>query len=375
MPPPLILAHYMPWFEADPARSRWGWHWTMNAFDPGQEKNGAPRIASHYHPIIGPYDSGDPAVIEYHLLLMKLAGIDGVIVDWYGLSDLFDYPIIHRNTAALFPKAAELGLKIGICYEDQTIPKLVEAKRLAPGERAPHARREMDWLRAHWFREPAYLRWAGKTVLLSFGWAGLSEREWEQVCAPPGETPLYLSQHRRRSVAAGTFDWPQPQRASAGLDAYYASMEDGQIALPVAYPRFHDIYKEAGVHDSYGTIPDDRGRTFVSTLERALRSGAPLVQIATWNDWGEGTMIEPSREFGYRDLEATQRLRRKHVDPRFSAVPEDLRLPRRLWSLRGRQARQPGTKADLDSIGRLLASGAPGPARAALTRTEALPRR
>ena len=29
-------------------------------------------------------------------------------------------------------------------------------------------------------------------------------------------------------------------------------------------------------------------------LDRALRSGAPLVQIATWNDFGEGTAIEPT---------------------------------------------------------------------------------
>jgi hypothetical protein len=28
-----------------------------------------------------------------------------------------------------------------------------------------------------------------------------------------------------------------------------------------------------------------------------------IIQIATWNDWGEGTVVEPSREFGYRDLE------------------------------------------------------------------------
>jgi len=26
-----------------------------------------------------------------------------------------------------------------------------------------------------------------------------------------------------------------------------------------------------------------------------------MVQIATWNDWGEGTGIEPTAEFGYRD--------------------------------------------------------------------------
>jgi hypothetical protein len=132
---PLVLVHYLPWFVARPASPVWGWHWTMNTFDPEKVEGGKRAIASHYAPLIGPYDSGDPAVVEYHLLLMKLAGSDGIIVDWYGLSDLLDYPVIHRNTAALFPAAARLGLKVGICYEDQTIPRLVGGGRLAKGDR------------------------------------------------------------------------------------------------------------------------------------------------------------------------------------------------------------------------------------------------
>ena len=77
----IVLAHHMPWYEAKPFSKAWGWHWTMNRFDPEKRVNDRPEIASHFMPLIGPYDSGDPHVLEYHLLLMKLAGIDGVVVD------------------------------------------------------------------------------------------------------------------------------------------------------------------------------------------------------------------------------------------------------------------------------------------------------
>src|SRR5262249_39709510 len=117
---PLVLAHYMPWFEARPESQSWGWHWTMNAFDPEKVTDGRRSIASHYYPLIGPYASGSPAVLEYHLLLMKLAGIDGVIADWYGLSSFLDYPSVHRHTTALFQQAEKLGMRITVCYEDQT---------------------------------------------------------------------------------------------------------------------------------------------------------------------------------------------------------------------------------------------------------------
>jgi hypothetical protein len=367
---PLIVAHYMPWFEAKPAGRRWGWHWTMNAFNPQKTNDGRRSIASHYYPLIGPYDSGDPAVIEYHLLLMKLAGIHGVIVDWYGLSRFIDYPAIHRNTGALLESAAKIGLLVGICYEDQTITKLVEAGRLSPVDRVPHARREMEWLRANWFTNTAYLRLNGKPVLLSFGSEGLTDDEWAQVFTATEEVPLYLSEHRRRGVAAGTFDWPRPWLGLEGLKTYYQSVEGEPVFMPVAFPRFHDIYEEGKAHRSYPRIPDDRGRTFAMTFERALNSGAPLVQIATWNDWGEGTVVEPSKEFGYRDLETIQRSRRR-LDTGFGAGPEDLRLPLRLWLLRGREARQPQLKSRLDEIAHLLASGNRQGARSALKRLEA----
>jgi len=134
----------MPWFEAKPKSHGWGWHWTMDTFNPDRTKNGRRQIAAHYYPLCEPYDSGDPAVIEYHLLLMKLAGIDGVIVDWYGHEDFLDHAMIHRNIKAMFVKANQLGLRFAVCYEDQTIPRLVEAGRLAASDRVRHAQRELQ---------------------------------------------------------------------------------------------------------------------------------------------------------------------------------------------------------------------------------------
>lgn len=52
---------------------------------------------------------------------MKLAGIHGVIVDWYGLTDFRDYAILHRNTTRVLEAAERLKMKFVICYEDQTI--------------------------------------------------------------------------------------------------------------------------------------------------------------------------------------------------------------------------------------------------------------
>ncbi len=66
----------------------------MHAVNPDKTANGKEELASHFHPLIGAYDSSDQSVLEYHFLTMKVAGIDGIIIDWYGLQDFRDYKIL-----------------------------------------------------------------------------------------------------------------------------------------------------------------------------------------------------------------------------------------------------------------------------------------
>ena len=81
-----VFMHYMPWFEAKTTahgysrKNVYGAHWTMANCT--AESNGLLNtVCAVDKPIIGPYSSSDPYVVEYHLLLMKYAGMDGVAID------------------------------------------------------------------------------------------------------------------------------------------------------------------------------------------------------------------------------------------------------------------------------------------------------
>ena len=54
-----VYAHYMPWFQTPEFSGYWGNHWTMANKNPDEFINGQRSIASHYYPLIGPYDSSD----------------------------------------------------------------------------------------------------------------------------------------------------------------------------------------------------------------------------------------------------------------------------------------------------------------------------
>ena len=331
----------------------------MGHYQPDIEQDSRRQAASHYYPLIGLYDSADPDVLDCQCLLMKLSGIDGVIIDWYGLDDHLDYAINHRNTLQMIEAIKRCGLKFAVCYEDSTLPGLISAGKVKESESVEHAREMIKWVDSHWFQDASYVKLDGRPLFLVFGNGYYQGDQWNQILNGIAPKPLLITEAHQRGGSVGAFDWPHPEGAGAGwereMNLFYEQSKSWQQSVPVSFPRFHDIYEQAGVHKSWGEIPDDNGKTFEKTLEHALKSSANLVQIATWNDWGEGTQIEPSIEFGYRDLEAVQRIRRPSASPHRPYTANDLRLPIDLLMLEKRSS--DGTKIELDKAKSLLMAG------------------
>jgi len=79
-------------------------------------------------------------------------------------------------------------------------------------------------------------------------------------------------------------------------------------------------------------VPREDGRTLSELWALAKGSGARHGLIETWNDWVESSIIEPSVEMGYSDLEACQREIGEWKG--FRPDPVRLRLPLRLYQVR-----------------------------------------
>ena len=343
---------YMPWYTARLA-AKHGVALDNEPFDPNQHKNGRREIASKFYPLIGPYDSGDKHVIEYHLLLMKLAGIDGVVIDWYGRTECYDYRDLHENVVLLVNFLEKYQMKFVICYEDRTINTLVEQKLISQASRVSHATNELKWLRKLVSARLICTN-SGQPVLLSFGHGGLNDDEWQSVFHQIDSPIGWVSEHTPRPGAFGAFDWPIPEKGSAQMLRFSHESKQWQCSSPVIFPRFVDVYDQAGVQASYAEIEDNDGETLRLSANEAGLARGQIVQVATWNDWGEGTQIEPSIEFGYRDLEIIQSFSKKYVEKDLQVEKEALRLPRRLLALRQAGG---GRDATLDQIAKQLSAG------------------
>lgn len=73
-----------------------------------------------------------------------------------------------------------------------------------------------------------------------------------------------------------------------------------------AMPGFNDYYQEGGWGAGYTFYDDLDGALFGQSLQLAKNYNIDMLQIITWNDFGEGTIVEPTLEFGYSRLEQIQ---------------------------------------------------------------------
>jgi hypothetical protein len=373
--PKTVMVYYMPWFTSKPVSGEWGWHWTMNHFDPERvNASGQREIASWYYPLIGPYDSSDPAVLEYHVLLMKLSGIDGVIVDWYGCADYLDYAVNNRAAIKLMGFTRRAGLKFSICYEDQTILHMIEGGFLARSNAIDRARRDMECLEKNFFSDATYFRLNGRPLLLNFGpQFFVTNSDWENLFSvlAASNRPAFFTEDNRLPVSDGAFAWPPmwlsqaPGTAGvlsdAALQRYLIGFDQKAAAWPLsvssAFPRFHDVYQRSGVRNYWGYLGDRHGETFEETLRHAMTNQSPVVQIVTWNDFGEGTVVEPTEEYGYRDLGMLQDSRRRNLEPGFALGTNDLALAFDMFQLRKRAKGDDSASRDLDQAFTNIVSG------------------
>jgi len=336
----------MPWFQTKEYSGNWGWHWTMNKYNPDKIVSGKREIASYFYPVTGPYDSQDPDILEYQVLLMKISGIDGVFVDWYGDENFNDYAMINKNTGALFNWVKKANLKFGIVYEDQTIKHMINGGKISSSNAKTVAAKAINYIYNNWANSSTYLKIDDKPVLLVFGPQYFkTSSDWNDIFSTLNPKPLFFTEDNQLSpVAAGAYPWPPMSLATNGvlsitklneyLAQFYKKASSWSYKIGGAFPGFKDIYKEAGVGAGYGFLDPLNGFTFSSSLDRAITQNCDIIQIVTWNDHGEGTGVEPALEFGTQYLEKIQDVRKQTLDISFPFNKTDLQLPLKIYKLR-----------------------------------------
>lgn len=323
-----VFAHLLPWFETPVTNNgAWGEHWT------GTAPNGQPlynpnsgQIASHYYPLIPPYASSDTNVIDYQLLLMKLSGVDGVFIDWPGTVIAADLPQNLANSNVIISRLSNLGLKFAVVYEDQNLKGLTNP--------IGQAQADMSYLQTNYFSNPNYETISGSPVLLDFGPQALtSPADWTSafsvLTTKPAFFTLQYQSSEAGSNATGEFTWVE-QDTLTGLRNFYSPSYNPGTKIAAAFAGYNSIYAEEAAGSGPTWVVTPSVSIFQQSLALAVQQPGNYIQLVTWNDYGEGTMLEPTTQFQYSFLTTLQ----QQLGVQSSLSVSDLQAVAKLYSSR-----------------------------------------
>jgi hypothetical protein len=363
---PLILVHYMTGLYGKPFRNSWGYQWTVNKSNPDNiNENGKREIASHYYPITGPYDESDPDILEYQILLMKMSGIDGVVANWFGSSNYSDFNILNENTLCIYEYCKRAGLQFMLNYEDHIFDMGIRSWFIQPNQAMVLAKKDVEYADKNWFKDKNYVKLNNKPVFTVWGPMYFkSGDQWKEILSGIQPPPLFFTclpcsqiQGQFYSIPVGPegFGTVSLDQLKRHMDAFHADAKKWEFLISGSTPGFHDYWKESGAQpQSFGFIDHDNGNVLRVTLQKALEAQPDIIQIITWNDYIEGTMIEPTEKYGLLFLEIVQEMKRKYIKPDFSFTKQDLLLPYKIFKIRKQEKDNKQTNDLLDEVFKLI---------------------
>jgi len=355
---PLIAAYYFPNYHED-NRNRTvhgpGWtEWDLL-------RQARPRFPDHYQPRVplwGYEDEALPPVMRRKINAAAAYGVNAFIFDWYWYED---GPFLERALLDGFlPAAADARLQFALMWANHDWLDIhpwtsgTPKNMLYRGRLSDAAFEQMtDFIIANLFSHPAYLKIDGKPYfsIYEYGKMGGLERfeRFREKTIRAGFPGLHLNLIiQKRAVLPGedgTFDLDKIQ--SCGLfdsltsyiwlhqvetdrfpvDSYdrvmreyfdsYADMERC-CRLPFypnvtmgwdSSPRTDQttVFDAAGY--PYSACLNSSPELFGQALRLAGKFRSSLITINAWNEWTEGSYLEPDEKFRYAYLEEIRRFR------------------------------------------------------------------
>ncbi len=292
-----LLAFYYPWYGTPEGPSGKWVHWNPNSS----------HHDSAHDPAYGFYDSKDPETVRRHIREAKSAGIDGFIASWWG-----PYTFEDRAFDVLIDVAEQESFSVTLYYEiaETPIEIVTDLSHFLSRHGDSPALLRADDRPVVFF----YVRVMMEFTLAQFEsvFAQLENRDRAVFAVADGLGSHYLSVfdglHIYNPVGIGAIE-----AASQYLSASLLARAKDRLFAATIIPGYDEAYKAA--HLTYLDRAD--GDTYRAYWALARASLPHWILITSYNEWHEGSEIEPSLEYGttYLEITAEQSEAWKRGDP------------------------------------------------------------
>lgn len=294
-----VHAFYYTWYRNPDTDGHWS-HWNHNvllkdgsgtAFTPPED------IGANFYPAAGLYSSMNPNDTRRHMEEMKRAGVGVAAVTWWGT----DHPT-NKALPVVFEAARKTGMKV--CFHLEPFP----------GRGAATTRQALAYLHEHYGAHPALFRHKGRPLVYVYDSYLTPPGEWASIFTKTGadtirDTPLdcvavglWVKEKDGEALRRGGFDGAYTYFATDGF-THGSTVENwpgmarwlaekGMIFIPSAGPGYDDTR----IRPWNGENRRDRekGAYYDRMFAAALAVNPEIVSVTSYNEWHEGTQIEPA---------------------------------------------------------------------------------
>jgi len=316
--PKYVMAFYHGWYGSPygPSKQWVHWnHWIMNTttgkvisyHDPEKFIDKDRRdIGATDYPLLGPYDVRSEEVLQKHFSWAKQYGIDVFIFDWFGSHGQY----IDENFKLMLNFSENHnGILLSILYDGYEY-------RNAPKDEVIE---ELKYIIENYGKSEKFLKIEGYPVVFIYACEHFSVEDWIEIIGKLRKEGLkfiflgdFSPDHPEYSkVFDGIYTYsPDGILHSGGetlLESYYFKMK----SLAIQEKLIFCLTASPGYDDTKVRVPGFKverksGLVYNYTWNISLKYEPNWILICSWNEWHEGSEIEPSLEYGYYYLELTK---------------------------------------------------------------------
>jgi hypothetical protein len=283
---------YYPWYGNPQTDGRWV-HWDEPGFQPPSD------ITSRYWPAVGVYSSNDAWTIAQHCAWLRRAGVGVLALSWWGRESFEE-----RAAAGILDMAERYRLKVAFHiepYGGRTAGKLVEDVAYLNQRYGSHPALFRSHLTSrhnpNYSQKGVFFMWS--PVITYDGGEEVPPEYWrpalDAIHAANPSSLVIGHQTDARWVDGAHFDGLYNYGSLAhqvdGTFDWAKSLPPGAWYVPSVLPGAMFWNDTAPWPD----LPRRNGATYAEQWRESLGTGVQpqLVSITSFNEWHEGTQIEP----------------------------------------------------------------------------------